>query len=60
MYMSIGAMLIFRILFAYILGVVFNMGLIGTWIAMYLDWLVKAIFFVIRYLNKRWTKFKLI
>ncbi|EKQ58103.1 MAG: hypothetical protein A370_00293 [Clostridium sp. Maddingley MBC34-26] len=34
------------------------MGMFGTWAAMFIDWIVKAIIFVYRYLCGRWTQFK--
>ena len=45
MIVSIISMVICRILFSYILAVIFNMGMMGTWYAMFLDWIVKAIIY---------------
>ena len=47
MYTSIVSMWIFRIGFSYL--VVF-----GVWVAMVIDWVVRAICFVIRYFNGKW------
>ena len=38
----------------------FHMGMIGTWIAMFADWIVKALIFTYRYLSGKWIKFKYI
>lgn len=51
---SVFSMWIFRIVFSYILGVYFQMGLYGVWIAMIIDWCVRAIFFIVRYRGTRW------
>ena len=53
-------MWIFRIGFGILMGSVFNMGVIGVWIAMFIDWFVRSIFFVIRYRKGKWTQVKII
>jgi putative MATE family efflux protein len=60
MTISILAMFLCRIALAYILAVNFNMGLYGTWIAMFIDWIVKSLFFIYRYLNGKWMRFRTI
>ncbi|WP_373485299.1 hypothetical protein [Acetobacterium malicum] len=60
MIVSIFCMIFCRILLAYVFGVYLNMGMIGTWIAMFVDWIVKAIIFVWRYFNGKWTAFRAI
>ena len=47
---------IFRIGFSYILGSWMQMGLFGVWLAMEIDWVVRALFFTIRFLGKKWEK----
>jgi len=32
-------------------------GMFGTWVAMFIDWIVKASIFTYRYISGRWTKF---
>jgi putative MATE family efflux protein len=54
MIVSVSSMWIFRIGMSYILGIVLDMGLIGIWLAMFLDWGVRGIFFVYRYLKGKW------
>ncbi|MCI8513344.1 MAG: MATE family efflux transporter [Lachnospiraceae bacterium] len=46
---SIFSMWIFRIGFSYLLSLYFHLGLMGTWIAMFIDWAVRSVFFVYRY-----------
>ncbi len=60
MIVSVASMWIFRIGFGILMGSVFNMGVIGVWIAMFIDWFVRSIFFVIRYRKGKWTQVKII
>lgn len=54
MVVSIASMWIFRIGMSYLLGQYFHMGLFGVWVAMTIDWAVRAVLFTARYLGKRW------
>lgn len=54
MILSIISMWIFRIGFSVLLGVYFKMGVFGVWVAMTIDWLFRAICFVIRYRGGKW------
>ncbi|MFR5557836.1 MAG: MATE family efflux transporter [Coprococcus sp.] len=54
MYMSIFSMWIFRIAFSYVLGKYMGLGVFGIWVAMVIDWIFRAICFVIRYLGGKW------
>lgn len=58
MYVGIGSMVLFRLVFAYILGTVLGLGVLGTWYAMFLDWTVRALIFMYRYKQGAWTRFK--
>jgi putative MATE family efflux protein len=60
MVISICSMFIFRISFAVILGVVFQLGVIGVWIAMGIDWSFRSIVFLLRYKRGKWKTFKVI
>ena len=60
MYVGILSMFFCRIAFAYLLGVYFEMGVFGTWVAMFVDWIVKAILFAWRYMNTKWTLYRAI
>lgn len=51
---SIVSMWIFRIAFSYILGKYMGIGVFGVWIAMIIDWCVRAILFVYRYFSGKW------
>ena len=54
MILSIISMWVFRIAFSYIFAVRMGMGVLGVWIAMTIDWAVRAVLFIIRYRGKRW------
>ncbi len=56
MTVSMFSMWIFRIGFSYILGGWMHMGLFGVWLAMEIDWAVRALFFTVRFLGKKWEK----
>ena len=51
---SVSCMWVFRIGTSYLLVYSFDMGLLGIWVAMFIDWVVRGAFFVTRYLGSRW------
>jgi len=57
MIVGILSMFFCRIALAYLMGIYFNLGVLGTWVAMFIDWIVKAIIFVHRYISGKWTEF---
>ena len=57
MWVSIGSMFIWRLGFSYVLGIGFQMGAIGVWIAMVVDWVCRLSFFGWRYLSGRWLDY---
>jgi putative MATE family efflux protein len=56
MAVSVFSMWAFRITMGYILGVPLKMGVMGVWIGMYIDWLVRAVLFYIRLQSGKWKK----
>ena len=56
MYISSISMWIFRIGFSYVLGKYMGMGVFGIWVAMVIDWVFRAMCFVIRYFKGSWKK----
>ena len=52
MTVSVLSMWIFRIGFSYLLAP--YMGLLGVWVAMWIDWIVRIIFFAIRIKSGKW------
>lgn len=57
---SILSMWIFRIGFSYLLAVGLQMGLLGTWLAMFIDWVARVIAFMVRFLRGKWKEKRLI
>ena len=37
-----------------------GMGIMGVWVAMFLDWILRSTLYLIRYLRGRWLKSKLL
>ena len=60
MIVNLACMFACRIVLAYIFALAFDLGMIGTWFAMFADWAVKAVLFVRRYANGTWMKFRAI
>lgn len=60
MVVSMITMFCCRIIFAYVLVYLLDMGMFATWIAIYCDWLIKGGLFIWRYVNGKWTKFQAI
>lgn len=60
MIVSVVSMWIIRIGFGILMGSVFKMGVIGVWIAMFIDWFVRAALFAYRYKNEKWMNVKII
>lgn len=54
MWISVFSMWMFRIVFSWVLGKHFGMGLMGVWVAMVIDWVFRAICFIWRYWRGRW------
>ena len=57
---SMFSMWIFRIGFSYVLGSWMQMGLAGVWLAMEIDWVVRAAFFLLRFRGHRWEQARVI
>ncbi len=57
---AVATMLFCRIALAYVFAIYFDMGMFGTWIAMFVDWGVKAVVFVIRYVRGNWMEYQTI
>ncbi len=60
MIVSAASMWTFRFFLSYVLGRYMNLGLLGVWIAMFVDWGVRCIFFAIRYHNGKWMNRQLV
>lgn len=60
MLVSIFSMWVFRIGFSYLLASFFQMGLLGVWIAMYVDWICRIVFFMVRFFRGKWMNKQII
>lgn len=60
MTVSIASMFILRISLRYVLGVMFNMGVIGIWVAMGFDWLQRVVIYIGRFKSGKWKNFQVI
>lgn len=62
MLVSLLCMWVFRIGFSYLLGAGWglNMGLLGVWLAMFIDWIVRAVAFAVRFLRGKWQDHQVI
>ncbi|WP_296883140.1 MATE family efflux transporter [Thomasclavelia sp.] len=60
MIVSASSMWIFRFCLSYVLGQHLGLGLIGVWLAMFVDWIVRCIFFIWRYFSGKWMNRQLV
>ena len=51
---------IHRIKGAILFGILLNMGVIGIALAMCLDWMIRALFFWVRFRSGKWKEFRVI
>ena len=58
MIVSLVSMWIFRIGFSFLLGRYLQWGVFGIWVAMTIDWLFRAILFVLRYWRGKWQEIR--
>ncbi len=60
MYVSVASTIAVRLLLSYLLGIVFDMGVIGIAIAMVCDWVIRAVVFILRQKSGKWKGFQVI
>jgi Na+-driven multidrug efflux pump len=60
MIVSVASMWLCRIVVSYVLVMKLGMGVLGVWIGMFADWYVRACFYTIRFLSKKWLEQKAI
>ncbi len=54
MWISMISMWVWRIGFSYVLVMLFDLGVMGIWIAVTIDWVCRSIFFVIRFMKGKY------
>lgn len=60
MYVSVASTVAGRLALSYLLGIVFDLGVIGLALAMACDWSVRAVIFVWRQRSGIWKKYQVI
>lgn len=60
MYISIISTIVVRLFLSWLLGIVFDMGVIGIALAMVSDWIVRAVIFLWRQKSGKWKNFQVI
>jgi putative MATE family efflux protein len=60
MWASMISMWVWRIGFSYVLAILFDMGVLGVWVAMTIDWLFRAICFVVRFIKEKYRSMSVI
>lgn len=60
MYVSIFSTIGCRVVFSILFGILLNMGVIGIALAMCLDWMIRALFFWVRFRRGKWKEFRVI
>lgn len=60
MYISLIVMFTCRIALSYIIADWMGVGVFGTWIAMFIDWYVRAGIYIYRYFSDKWTEYRVI
>ena len=58
MYISLAVMFTCRIALSYVIADWLGVGVFGTWIAMFIDWYVRAGIYIYRYFSNRWTEYR--
>ena len=54
MWVGVGSMLVFRVFGSWLLCVQMEMGAMGVWIAMILDWVCRIAFYLPRMISGKW------
>ncbi len=60
MSVSIFSMWLFRVVLSYFFVLKMDMGLMGVWLGMCIDWICRSIFFSVRFLGGKWMEHKVI
>ena len=60
MYISLAVMFTCRLGLAYVIAVWMDVGVFGTWIAMFIDWFVRSGIYICRYFSDKWTEYRVV
>ena len=53
---SVFSMWVFRVASSYFFAGTLGLGVMGVWIGMYVDWVFRSLFFILRYQRGRWLE----
>ena len=54
------SMWVVRVVLGYVLGIVFKLGIVGVWVAMFIEWGSRGLVFTLRFRGSKWCKHNLI
>ncbi|WMJ83092.1 MATE family efflux transporter [Oscillospiraceae bacterium LTW-04] len=54
MIVSVSVMWACRIGLSYVFALYYNMGVVGVWLAMIFDWVVRTVFYITRFIGTKW------
>ena len=60
MYISLFVMFTCRIALSYVIADWMGVGVFGTWIAMFIDWYVRAVIYIYRYFSNKWMEYRVV
>lgn len=60
MKVSVISMFVFRVGLSYILAYTTNLGVMSVWLGMYADWIVRGLFYTVRFLRGKWKNIRLV
>ncbi len=60
LYVSVGSMLLFRIVLSWAFLRFTDIGTNSIWFGMYVDWIVRSVLFLLRFRSDRWTRMKVV
>ena len=60
MYISLAVMFTCRIALSYVIAGWMGFGVFGTWIAMFIDWYVRAGLYIYRYFSNKWMEYRVV
>lgn len=60
MEVSVFSMWVFRVASSYFFAGTLGLGVLGVWIGMYVDWIFRTIFFVVRYKKGKWLEKRIV
>ena len=60
MYISLFVMFTCRIALSYVIADWMGVGVFRTWIAMFIDWYVRAVIYIYRYFSNKWMEYRVV